>query len=227
MKLICFQALECFVQVHGLYALDHGHSMYHKHDCVSSADSGSFDTCTPHAELHPYKVDYPNYIQLVKPLQPGDINIESHAVVVPYYTRFYDHDLYNRLFGELGNVVDNSKQLNTNAEWFIEAPPQLVEGCFGGCELDLQETVILTQGQVSRTIDKESNGVRIRVQASADDSVDYKTVTTGLLTNVEDATIYKAIYFVRWIPKLSQNVTITFLNALFQMFMTQTKQNHF
>jgi hypothetical protein len=205
---------ECdHVQIRGLYALDHGHSMYHDTACIPSADSGSFDTCTPHAELHPYQVYDPNFVQRVKPLQPGDTNIETHTVVVPYYTRFYDHDWYNKYFGVAGYVVDNSKQLRTNADWFIEAPPPPVEGCHGGCELDVQESVILKQGQASSTVNKESNGARIHVQASADDSVDYKLVTTGLLTNVEDATIYQAHYFVKWVPKQPQDVTITFINA--------------
>ena len=109
-------------------------------------------------------------------------------------------------------VVDNSKVLNTNAEWFIEAPPQSVEGCFGGCELSVQESVILNEGQVSRTMYQESNGVRICVQASADGSVDYRSYWS-LHMSVPDTTIYQAIYQLRWIPKLSQDVTVTFLNT--------------
>ena len=70
----------------------------------------------------------------------------------------------------------------------------------GGCELKVKEFVHKKQGPVNVTIENQTNGVRVIVNASADNSVDYKLLGKDSYF-IEGGTIYKADFSVFWTPR--------------------------
>ena len=124
-----------------------------------------------------------------------------------------------------GRVVDGAKTLDSsllNTEWFIEAPPKPTNGCSGGCELNVQEVPGQESGQVTVSKNIEPTGLRVHVQASAPNSADYVPDSQPdpysndhkpLLYSLKNPTVFQTSYYVKWIPKLSKDITITILNA--------------
>jgi hypothetical protein len=197
------QVKECdHVRVLGYYVLDHPHAMYSS-DCLHGERHVNplRLTCLPHAELHPYLADpRTNEIDPVTELQPGSQNIQRLSVFLPFYNRFYEYDDYHGLMGIGNRVVDSSKITSSNVEWFIEAPPPPADNCLGACELHVHEQIIKKQGQVQVEIIKETNGARVIVRASADNSADYVYASAEHYL-VSNPTIYQAVFGVYWKPK--------------------------
>jgi hypothetical protein len=203
------------VRVLGYYVLDHGHAMY-SGECIHGEKQSTppvIMTCIPHAELHPYLVSsQTNTIEPVTELQPGGANIQRLSVFLPFYNRYYEYDDHHNTMGIGGRIVDASKVTSSNVEWFIEAPPPPANNCNGVCELNVYERIFRKQGQVQVEINKEANGARVRVSATADTSADYIPPAASGGTRPDEAdrnahygvknpTIYQAEFGVHWQPK--------------------------
>jgi hypothetical protein len=145
---------------------------------------GSFLICFNHAEIHPY---HTNSIRFLKPLEPGEPNVESHIVVAPIYTEYYRDYWWNQISGLQLKLVDSTIQRDITSEFFIEAPPKPAE-CANNvpCEMFLQETDVTKRGYAG-IVEKirQPNGYLIKIRA----------VGVG---DPENASIYKATWSVGW-----------------------------
>jgi hypothetical protein len=178
------------IKISGNYVIDHGHTMYYGRATDDFCyHSGAYEACYPHVELHPYHL---NSIRLVEAPQPGDIVTETHTLVSPFYYQYYSHDFWNEVNEVEGRVVDDAKTNRISAEWFIPAP-QSVNGCPGGCQLDITQNIIEnTGGNNTISVTEESNGAHIR----AETRVPYQVVTTTIpdLFGGDDRTVTFPLY---------------------------------
>lgn len=127
------------VKVRGLYIIDQDHGKDHRR--------GLLDSVGGHGEFHPF--DWRS-VELVKPLQPGDVNVESHLVAAPIFTQSYsDKWWWNQVQTVSGYYVDDSEINPVYAKFFIEAPPQPTGGCSGPCKIIASEDNVVKRGQVN------------------------------------------------------------------------------